>query len=423
MSERKNVGTDLEFIRYLKEHGGETMKKCYQCATCSVVCELSPKEYAFPRKEMIQAAWGQKEKLISDPDIWLCHGCMDCSQQCPRGARPADLMSALRSYIYRFYAIPSFMGKALSSPKYLPALFFIPVILIFILMMITQGGNLSNIDMSIHQFKYMDFIAHGPIEILFIAGNLLIFALAFMGFKNYWDDLSKSYNKPAEKPFLASAWQVFVDFMLHRKFSKCPTNSNRHMGHLFVFYGFMGALIATAIVVVDLFGHKLGILPKFLPEHMNLPFHLLGTFDPSNTGSLIEMAGLITKLIGVAGGFGMVIGGLMLIVKRYNTPEREAKSAYSDMLFLWILWLVAATGMLCVVFRLVDLPAAGYPIYFVHLVLVYFLLWYMPYSKFAHMIYRFIGLTFLKMHGRENRPEVFSPKGFKNVVTKQVTVS
>ena len=104
MNERVDVGTDVEFIKHLKKHGGDTMKKCFQCATCSVVCSLSPEEYAFPRKEMIQAAWGQKEKLLSDADIWLCHGCQDCSLQCPRGARPADLMGAVRSYIYQKFA-------------------------------------------------------------------------------------------------------------------------------------------------------------------------------------------------------------------------------------------------------------------------------------------------------------------------------
>jgi quinone-modifying oxidoreductase subunit QmoC len=117
LSERAKLGNDIEFIRHLQKHGGDTMKKCFQCATCSVACELSPKEHAFPRKEMINASWGLKDKLMADPDIWLCHGCMDCSQQCPRGARPADLMAALRSYVYRHYAVPSFMGKALSESQ------------------------------------------------------------------------------------------------------------------------------------------------------------------------------------------------------------------------------------------------------------------------------------------------------------------
>ena len=119
MSERVLVQPDVEFISYLKYNGGDTLKKCFQCASCSVVCSLSPEHEAFPRKEMISAGWGQKESLISDPDVWLCHGCADCTTHCPRGAKPSETLAAVRSYIIEYFAFPRFMGSALKSPKYL----------------------------------------------------------------------------------------------------------------------------------------------------------------------------------------------------------------------------------------------------------------------------------------------------------------
>lgn len=408
MSERQKLGTDLEFIRYLKKNGGETMKKCYQCATCTVSCHLSPKEYAFPRKEMIQASFGMKEKLITDPDVWLCHGCMDCSEQCPRGARPADLMSSVRNYIYQKYAVPSFFGKALNDPSKLWILLLIPAILIFALVMVTQGGDLGNINWSVHQFKYADFISHGALEGLFITGNLLIFGFAYVGYKKYWDDINKNFGKPKKnsKGFIQSFVEVMYEFMIHKNFDKCPTNSNRRNGHMLMFYGFMGAFIATGIVVINLFGPALGV-GHFLPEHMDMPLYLIGGFDLNNQTELIEFFGLVTKSIGVIGGTFMIIGGLLLLIKRYQTTEHDGKSSYADMLFLWTVFMVALTGMLLVFFRLADTPAMGFPIYYIHLVFVFFLLWYMPYSKFAHMLYRALGLTFLKMHGRENKHEIF----------------
>lgn len=36
-----NVQPDFEFIKAMKEAGGDTLKQCYQCATCSVACPLS----------------------------------------------------------------------------------------------------------------------------------------------------------------------------------------------------------------------------------------------------------------------------------------------------------------------------------------------------------------------------------------------
>ncbi len=400
MKDVVKVENDLDFIRDIKERGGETFKKCFQCATCSVVCDLSPVENAFPRKEMIWASWGLKNQLLSDPDIWLCHGCMECSQRCPRGARPADLLSALRDYTYKYFAVPKFMGVALGSPKYLPLLLLLPIVLISILIMITQNWDLNNLFPIVNgPFQYKQFIAHGPIEYLFISGNILIFTFTFFGYRNYWLNLRCKLNKPKVMNFWQAVWNVLLDLILHRKFRQCKTNSNRYWGHLFIFYGFIGAMVTTGIVVINI----VGIFGKILPDEMNMPIRMLAGFNIHNPDEVREFFGLLVKSFGMFSGTLIVIGGLMSILRRYRTPENEGKSSYSDMLFLWVIWGVGFTGMLCVIFRLMELPVAGYPTYFVHLILVYFLLWYMPYSKFAHMVYRFLGLTFLKMYGREGR--------------------
>ncbi|MBD3165477.1 hypothetical protein GF324_02675, partial [bacterium] len=130
MADRAVVKPDVEFIKTLQKNGGDTLKKCYQCATCSTVCELSPAEGPFPRKEMMWASWGMKEQLVTDPDIWLCHQCNDCTTRCPRGARPGDVLAAARSYIYQTYTFPSFMGRLMSSPGGLAVLFIIPILVV-----------------------------------------------------------------------------------------------------------------------------------------------------------------------------------------------------------------------------------------------------------------------------------------------------
>ena len=116
MAEEKTSSTliqpDVDFIRGITQSGGDSLKKCFQCATCSVACTLSPDEKPFPRKEMIWAQWGLKDRLLADADVWLCEQCNDCSTQCPRGARPGDVMAAIRAEGIRQFAWPGWLGQA-----------------------------------------------------------------------------------------------------------------------------------------------------------------------------------------------------------------------------------------------------------------------------------------------------------------------
>ena len=101
---------DSGFARELMEAGGESLKKCYQCATCAVACPMAPANHPYPRKEMVWAQWGLKDKLTADPDIWLCHNCGNCAELCPRGANPADVMAAARNVMYKDLCQPAKIG-------------------------------------------------------------------------------------------------------------------------------------------------------------------------------------------------------------------------------------------------------------------------------------------------------------------------
>ena len=79
MYESLLVNPDAGFIRDVMNSGGEDLKKCMQCGTCSAVCTLSSEDSSFPRKQIFEAQWGLEEKLAGDPAIWLCHNCGDCT--------------------------------------------------------------------------------------------------------------------------------------------------------------------------------------------------------------------------------------------------------------------------------------------------------------------------------------------------------
>lgn len=387
MAEKRLVDPDLAFVRTVKRAGGEALKKCFQCATCSVVCNLSPDDKPFPRKEMILAAWGQKEKLIKNPDIWLCYQCNDCTTFCPRGARPGDVLAAIRSYIYECFAFPSFMGKALASPKALPVLLLVPAIILIACIAIfapraPDGGFLFR------QGNIVDFnifLPHSSVDALFVFGNILIFMFAAIGFIRFWKSLQSGGNKN-QISFARALLPTIREIIYHSRFRKCDANYPRSIGHIFLLFGFVGAMITTGAIFLFIF------VPHYLQligfESLHSFFELPIDFPHP------------VKILGGLSGLGLIIGSGILIYRRWTIKDEVGANGYVDHLFLYMLFGTGITGMLSWLTRLTEISMLAYTIYYLHLVFVFFLLWYMPYSKFAHMIYRSLALVYARSIGR-----------------------
>ncbi|MBD3170446.1 MAG: (Fe-S)-binding protein [candidate division Zixibacteria bacterium] len=383
MADRERISPDVDFIKSIRKAGGDTLKKCYQCATCSVVCTLSENESPFPRKEMLWAQWGLKDKLMSDPNVWACHQCNDCTTYCPRGARPGDVLAGVRAYTFENYAFPRFMGKALASPAALPLLFLIPALLIFGLMMITAPTNAAGDFLFLQPHEAIDFdifLPHSAIDAFFVLGNILIFCFAIIGFYRFWKTL-KSASPRRNISFIQGLTATAGEILTHNKFFKCGANKPRAIAHYLVLGGFVSAMIATALVLVF----------AFLPHYVNV--------DPLWWPPL-ELPNPV-KIFGALGGVGLLVGTTMLIVRRWTNKDDVGANGYADYLFLYVMFLTGLSGMLSWIARAyIGAPMLAYVIYFIHIVLVFFLLWYMPYSKFAHMIYRTMALIYLNGGGR-----------------------
>lgn len=76
--------------------GGENIKMCYQCGTCTASCPVTFLRDDFnPRKIIKMAIIGMRERVLNSNDIWLCTACYSCHERCPQDVKITDLMVAL----------------------------------------------------------------------------------------------------------------------------------------------------------------------------------------------------------------------------------------------------------------------------------------------------------------------------------------
>jgi len=368
-----NTTPDLQFANDVIRAGGSDVMKCYQCATCSAVCELAPVDKPFPRKEMIWAQWGLRERLMGDPHVWLCHQCNDCTVHCPRGAKPADTMAAVRQLTIEHYAVPRALGRMVNKPAMWPVLLLIPALVITLILGLIHGGGIFEL-LGGHEVEYGHMFPHAWLNGSFTLFFFVACGALFVGLRRFWADMDRLSTPAGEKrPLIGSLIAVLLEFVAHSRFGKCDDDRYRKLAHLGVVGGFAGLLLVTVVAIVYILAH----LPY--PMAQTNPFKILG-----NLSALAMFGGL-----------------WILIAKRLEKRDTARGSTYFDWSFLVLLMLVVLTGTLTEVARLVGVPAFAYPVYFVHLVIIWSLFVYAPYSKMAHLAYRLTALLHARVNGRD----------------------
>ena len=75
--------------------GGEGVRLCIQCGTCTGSCPNADKMDYAPRKLIAMARAGMREEVLSSNSMWLCLSCYLCTVRCPRRIKITELMHAL----------------------------------------------------------------------------------------------------------------------------------------------------------------------------------------------------------------------------------------------------------------------------------------------------------------------------------------
>jgi len=331
---------------------------------------------------MVWAQWGQKEKLVNNPDVWLCHQCSDCTAKCPRDARPGEVLGAVRRTAYKHFAWPGFMGGLFSDTKFLPVVFGVPVLLL--LAVIGAIGSFSPEG----QIVFAKFIGeiHIPfwpheipgVDLLFVPFAALAVFSAFVSLNEFWKGMEAQVDSSVpRKGFGQSAKELLGELITHATFKKCVSSAGRSTAHQLVLFGFVGLFITTNFVFV--YEYLLHIKTPLL---------------------LFSVSGFVPKVLGNVSGVALIVGSILMVQNRMANSDDNPASGY-DWLFLGVIFLVGLTGFLAQFTRMADMAGPAYLIYFLHLVFVFYIIAYLPFSKLAHLLYRSLAIIHAKNVGRD----------------------
>ena len=362
------VEPDLKFVKGVIASGGDTLKRCYQCATCAVVCPLSTDERPFPRKQMILAQWGMADRIAKDPSIWLCHQCSDCTAYCPRGARPGDVLAAIRAMAIREYAEPKFLWSLYNNLGGLIVLFGVAISVIVAAILIANKG-VPHLETPV---RFSHGLFHGFLPVAFVDAIFLplvgfVALISIRGISKMWHQLMEGVHIP--EAYKATTGELISNYIIptvkeilaHERFKKCGVNFNRFTGHRFVLWAFIILFIVTNIVFVG---------ADFLGFHTPWPL-----WNP-------------VKIFANIGAIILIYGSILLIQNRKaREAEGNMSGAYADWFLLYLILFVGLTGLAAEILRLMNLTIA-YPMYIAHLACVFVLFLGLPFSKFAHLLYR-----------------------------------
>ncbi len=376
------VDPDVGFINEVSRLGGADVKKCYQCATCSVACPISPDTKPFPRKEMIAASWGLKDRLIGSGDVWLCHNCGNCSTLCPRGAQPGDVLAAVRAAAVIEYATPKTLAKMVSDPKKLPILLAIPAIIFLVVGMLLKmvGVDWLNFNPTGDNLWQADYISNYLVDIIMVPtffGAVAVFALGLKRFLTaIHNDAVKAGKTDKDKiepaGFIQALVRTVPTILKHSKFNECTENQERSTAHMMVLFGFIALFIVTNAF--------------FAAEWI---FHIEGPYRQINP----------VKWLGNLGGILLIIGGFLLLKARM--AKKDQASSYWDWYLIGLVLALGITGMLTQMLRLGGMYDLSAFVYFVHLITIWALFAYTPFSKLAHIVYRTVAMTYNEYTGRK----------------------
>lgn len=370
---------DPNMMFELKKYGAVGLEKCINCGNCTAICSLSKENDRFPRHMVRMAQLGMKDELLGSKEIWLCYNCGDCSETCPQGAEPANFMAAARCYAITHYS-PFNISTLFCKHPVIGGILVVLMVLFFSLFMVARGETMSAVDMKFFGFIPYELIHTAGLIAMVLVGAVSVVTIVTMMVRiGRVNNLKfKDFFKGSQFHWLRAFWNaVVVQSLMQKRYrEECEAPANRKAWylskwfvHAMTMWGFLGLLLATALnYLLDIIGVK-----------------ATGTYVP---------LWYPTRLIGTLSGIIFIYGVSVLLYKRSSSIDKaHSYSRPSDFTFLILLWVTGITGFIIeIALYLPGAPIWGYWMFIFHVAVSITLLLLLPFTKFAHAIYRIVAL-------------------------------
>jgi hypothetical protein len=316
---------------------------------------------------------GMKERLLGSKELWLCYSCGECTATCPREADPGEFMAAARRY-----AIAGYDRLGLARLMYTSSFF---TALFLLLLAAALGAFIYSFHgpMPARSLQLFGFIPSEVIHDVGIIAGLVVILIAVWGSISMISSIRKGVVVPqgVHVDHKSAVLETIDEVFTQRRYRQdCETYSKagpwyyqKWFLHASMLWGFMGLFLATAL---DYLLALIGIKPT-------------GTWVP---------VWYPVRALGTLAGFMLVYGVTAIFIKRLlKADDSYRHSTSTDWFFLAILWLSGMTGFALEIAVYLPEPYAwSYWMLLAHLVAVGELLLLLPFTKFAHIIYRTIAL-------------------------------
>ena len=374
---------DTELLSDVQRFGVADVSACFSCGTCTAICPLTDNDGTFPRRIIRYAQVGMRDELLSSKELWTCYHCGLCSDSCPTQADPSEFMAAARRYAIASYE-PTGLARILYTRPVIGSLIAVAVAAFFAVFMYAAHGPQGGSSLALFTFVpegLIHWTGVAVMAVMSLSGLVGIVTMARRVARHEGVSLPTVFGGRTALARTASAlWSALgVESLGQRRYRQdCkddlpaePLYRRRWLIHALTIWGFLGLLAAT---LLDWGLALTGVKETGTPIPLWYP----------------------SRLIGTLAGISLLYGVSMFMANRARKVNRASQlSTASDWLLLVLLWITGATGFFIeVALYLPDAPGWGYWVFLFHVAVAMELMLLLPFTKFAHAMYRPVALFF-----------------------------